>query len=43
MAYVEPEFTKVGTACQVNIRGSAEPAAIVTLPFYKRDQSRRPS
>jgi aminomethyltransferase len=43
MAYVEPAFGKVGTACQVNIRGSAEPAAVVPLPFYKRDPSRRPS
>jgi aminomethyltransferase len=36
MAYVEPAFTKPGTGCQVDIRGSAEAAAVVALPFYKR-------
>jgi aminomethyltransferase len=36
MAYVEPAFTNVGTACQVDVRGSAEAACVAALPFYKR-------
>jgi len=36
MAYIEPSFGKVGTSCQVDIRGSGEAARIVALPFYKR-------
>jgi aminomethyltransferase len=36
MAYVDPAFTKPGTTCQADIRGSAEPARVVALPFYKR-------
>jgi len=36
MAYVQPEFAQVGTAVTVDIRGAAEGATIVPLPFYKR-------
>jgi aminomethyltransferase len=36
MAYVAPRYSPVGTELAVDIRGSAEPARIVKLPFYKR-------
>jgi aminomethyltransferase len=36
MAYVDPAYTQPGTACEVDIRGKAEPARVVPLPFYKR-------
>ncbi len=36
MAYVDPPLAQPGTACHVDIRGSAEAARVVTLPFYKR-------
>jgi len=36
MAYVEPAFTAVGTACTVEVRGKAEEARVVPLPFYRR-------
>ena len=36
MAYVDPALTAPGTACHVDIRGNAEPASVVALPFYKR-------
>jgi glycine cleavage system T protein (aminomethyltransferase) len=36
MAYVDPAFTKPGTACQLDVRGKDEAAAVVPLPFYKR-------
>ena len=36
MAYVDPPFTKLGTACRIDIRGKDESATIVPLPFYKR-------
>jgi aminomethyltransferase len=36
MAYVDPPFAKSGTACQIDIRGKDEAAAVVPLPFYKR-------
>lgn len=39
MAYVDPAYTAVGKACAVEIRGKAEPARIVALPFYRRPQS----
>jgi aminomethyltransferase len=38
MAYVPPASAKVGTELTVDIRGSAEPAKVVPLPFYKRKQ-----
>jgi len=36
MAYVPPSAAKVGTELAVDIRGTAEPAKVVPLPFYKR-------
>ena len=36
MAYVQPQFAAPGTQVSVDIRGTAEPAAVVTLPFYSR-------
>ena len=36
MAYVDPGFTAVGTAVNVEIRGKTEAARVVPLPFYKR-------
>ena len=36
MAYVEPAFAAVGTALGVDVRGKAEAARVVPLPFYKR-------
>ncbi len=36
MAYVQPQFAAVGTELAVDIRGTAEPARVVKLPFYSR-------
>jgi aminomethyltransferase len=36
MAYVEPSLSSVGTELAVDVRGTAEPAKVVALPFYKR-------
>ena len=36
MAYVDVEFTEVGTALEIDLRGKAEPFEVVDLPFYKR-------
>jgi aminomethyltransferase len=36
MAYLDPQHGDPGTACNVDIRGKAEPARIVPLPFYRR-------
>jgi aminomethyltransferase len=36
MAYVEPTFTAPGAKLTVNIRGKAELAVVVKMPFYKR-------
>jgi aminomethyltransferase len=36
MAYVEPAAAAVGTAVEIDVRGKAEQARIVPLPFYKR-------
>ena len=36
MAYVEPALTAAGTALAVDIRGKAEAATVVPLPFYRR-------
>jgi aminomethyltransferase len=36
MAYVVPAATPVGTELEVDVRGKAEPARVVPLPFYKR-------
>ena len=36
MAYVDVEFTAVGTTLDIDLRGKAEPFEVVDLPFYKR-------
>ena len=36
MAYVDVEFTELGTALDIDLRGKAEPFEVVALPFYKR-------
>lgn len=38
MGYVSPEYAKPGTALTVDIRGRAEPASVVLLPFYSRSK-----
>jgi aminomethyltransferase len=38
MAYVPPQYAESGTELAVDIRGSIEPARVVSLPFYKRKQ-----
>jgi aminomethyltransferase len=39
MAYVDPTHTSPGVACEVDVRGKAEPARVVPLPFYKRPKT----
>jgi aminomethyltransferase len=36
MAYLAPAHAAPGTAVEIDIRGSREPARVVPLPFYKR-------
>ena len=36
MAYVDPTFGAIGTKLTVDARGTAIPATVVPLPFYKR-------
>ena len=36
LAYVPPEFSAVGAAVKVEIRGQGVGAAVVPTPFYKR-------
>ncbi|MDZ4688385.1 MAG: glycine cleavage system aminomethyltransferase GcvT [Planctomycetaceae bacterium] len=36
MAYVVPNFSSIGTAVEVDIRGKREAATVVKLPFYQR-------
>ncbi|MCX7667039.1 MAG: glycine cleavage system protein T, partial [Gemmataceae bacterium] len=36
MAYVSPNAAQVGLELTVDIRGTATPAQVVPLPFYKR-------
>ncbi len=36
MAYVRPEYNRIGTILEVDIRGRCEPARVVELPFYSR-------
>jgi aminomethyltransferase len=36
MAYLEPASAVPGTAVRVDVRGRAEPAKVVPLPFYRR-------
>jgi aminomethyltransferase len=39
MAYVEPGLTAVGTTLAVDVRGKAEAARVVALPFYRRPRA----
>jgi aminomethyltransferase len=36
LAYVSPDFAKVGQVVEVEIRGKTHPASVVKKPFYKR-------
>jgi aminomethyltransferase len=36
MGYVEPALAVVGTRLEADIRGTREPAEVVSLPFYRR-------
>ena len=36
LAYVPPEFSKVGGTVKVEIRGQGVKAQVVPTPFYKR-------
>jgi aminomethyltransferase len=36
MAYIESGAAKIGQSVEVDIRGRREPAAVVSLPFYKK-------
>ena len=38
MAYVPPALSQPGTRLSVDVRGTAAPAEVVHLPFYKRSQ-----
>jgi aminomethyltransferase len=40
MGFVAPEVSKAGTELQVFLRGRAEPARVIELPFYQRDRRR---
>lgn len=37
MGYVHPELAEPGTELFIDVRGQAEPARVVKLPFYRRD------
>ncbi len=39
MAYVDPAQAAVGTTCSVDVRGKAEAAHVVALPFYRRPKT----
>jgi aminomethyltransferase len=41
MAYVDPACTDCGTVCTVDVRGKAEEARVVSLPFYRRETGER--
>jgi aminomethyltransferase len=36
MGYVEPEYAIAGTQCEVDVRGTATSARVVSVPFYRR-------
>jgi aminomethyltransferase len=36
MAYIDPQYARVGTECAVDVRGKTEAAQVVALPFYQR-------
>jgi aminomethyltransferase len=37
MAYVDAEYSAVGTPLFLDVRGTRIPASVVSLPFYKRE------
>jgi aminomethyltransferase len=39
MGYIRPDLAKVGTELFIDIRGQAEPARVVKLPFYRRREA----
>ena len=39
MGYIPPQHAVPGTAVHIDIRGRAEPATVVELPFYRRDRT----
>lgn len=39
MAYVDPQFSGVGTALDIDVRGSRVAASVVALPFYKKEEN----
>lgn len=39
MAYVDAAASSIGTALQVDLKGTLNPATVVKLPFYKRSNS----
>ena len=39
MAYLDPDRHGAGTAVEVDIRGTPEPAVVVALPFYRRPKA----
>jgi aminomethyltransferase len=43
MGYVDPKHAAVGAELSIDIRGSAEPAHIVKLPFYRRPKKSNPA
>ena len=38
MAYLDPAHATVGARVHVDVRGTAEPADVVVLPFYRRSR-----
>jgi len=36
MAYVDPQYSEVGTELFIDVRGKRIPASVTALPFYKR-------
>lgn len=38
MAYVDAAASTIGTALEIDVRGSRVPATVVALPFYKREK-----
>jgi glycine cleavage system aminomethyltransferase T len=38
LGYASIDYTKTGTALDVEIRGKGAPAMVVGVPFYKRNK-----
>lgn len=43
MGYVPPSLSAIGTALQLDVRGRAYPAEVVSIPFVKNGYHRRPA